>query len=419
MADARRTATVTPDAWSAPHFAAHPIAVKYSDAKGYHVVATRDVRAGDTLLKTRLYAGAPFKNYRKRVCARCLSACDPALTGLRALPLRCARCDQCYYCSPACAAADVSAGHVRVCSAFRDVLSSGKHDPHVDSMVRTVLQIARACAREHRPLSAEEIDDGIANVHQTPNCRAAPAHAHSGPAVVGSATASGDAECDAHTADNGTWKRETTENVSEAAVAEESGDAEKVGGVEMSDVESLARELRDALSLSLSLAEGGAERENAALPPLSFDDLSQLQSHAASWDKEDCAVYRKIVRALVALRLLGMPADEMGFLHLLSRIECNGFGVWGRKEEYMGRGAWASAAPLFCEGRLHVFASCACERASVSVCVSECVCVCVCVLRSRIIPTISASQRSIPRPLSSTTRVVRTRTAHAPRASRT
>mmetsp|Transcript_4420 Transcript_4420/g.17391 ORF Transcript_4420/g.17391 Transcript_4420/m.17391 type:complete len:141 (-) Transcript_4420:2052-2474(-) len=76
-----------------------PVLLRYSTAKGRHLVARRDIGVGELLLESEAYAVAPYQALLGSVCQQCFRENSPRV-------LQCSRCQLVYYCSERCYQAD-------------------------------------------------------------------------------------------------------------------------------------------------------------------------------------------------------------------------------------------------------------------------------------------------------------------------
>jgi hypothetical protein len=75
-------------------------------------------------------------------------------------------------------------------------------------------------------------------------------------------------------------------------------------------------------------------RDSLPSPVPSMDDVLKLQSHLCNWESEDFKEWRKCKKFLETF--LCFP--ETTILDMVSVIESNGFGIFGGKDQLLGRG---------------------------------------------------------------------------------
>ncbi|CAG8596094.1 10581_t:CDS:2 [Dentiscutata heterogama] len=79
-------------------FNQYPIIVTYSPTKGRYFVAKRDIALGEVVLKCLPLSTAPFDNHRKRYCYTC-KIYNPFSNSFK---FYCKSCDLCYFCDHEC-----------------------------------------------------------------------------------------------------------------------------------------------------------------------------------------------------------------------------------------------------------------------------------------------------------------------------
>ena len=80
---------------------ASTVRLAWTPAKGHHLLAARDIEAGERLLSSRALLSAVLPSWRRRLCAHCLKIHPTRLLAECA----CAGCGQAYYCGDVCRAA--------------------------------------------------------------------------------------------------------------------------------------------------------------------------------------------------------------------------------------------------------------------------------------------------------------------------
>ncbi|RIB00894.1 hypothetical protein C2G38_2150689 [Gigaspora rosea] len=79
-------------------FNQYPVFVTYSPTKGRYFVAKRDIALGEVVLKCLPLSTAPFDNHRKRYC----HTCKIYNSSSNSFKFYCKSCDLCYFCDREC-----------------------------------------------------------------------------------------------------------------------------------------------------------------------------------------------------------------------------------------------------------------------------------------------------------------------------
>lgn len=118
--------------------------VQRTPALGRHVIASRELAAGDVVCAAPVHALSVLEEWKKRVCACCFKVAPGRLS------LACPSCEQAFYCDEACRAAHSERGgigsvrHALVCPALRRFPALKKLGKDNMAMLRLMLEVLAA-----------------------------------------------------------------------------------------------------------------------------------------------------------------------------------------------------------------------------------------------------------------------------------